>query len=402
MDISIATAIEAVMKALVSAQYAPGTLLEYEKAFKRLIIFSEQEGKSQYTLELGARFASDTTGKRTGRECEYFRKKYGRCIRLIDSYVNTGTVNLGMIKKQKKRLPEAGTYRDILEGFIEDLASRGLADSTMRSYGNLACGYLIYLENEGCPVMAEVAPATIGGYLLDLRQRWQASAMWSAVISFRPFLRYIGNEALIYALDQVRTVRHRSVVSVLSESEQASLWEVLTSGLISARDRAIVLLGFLTGIRACDIIGLTFDDICWEDDSMTICQKKTGNALVLPLIPIVGNALYQYMKDERPRCEHKNVFVRSVAPFSALADHASIYSIIGKVLAQAGVQLESRLGGARLLRSNAATNLLAAGVRTETISAVLGHADPVSTDAYLSIDEKGMRECVLELKVRCI
>jgi hypothetical protein len=191
MRVSISTATEAVMEALVKAQYAPGTLLEYEKAFRRLAVFGEQEGSSEYTLELGTRFASDITGKRTGRECEYFRKKHGRCIRLIDSYISTGKVDLGMIKKTERHLPGTGVYRDLLEGFIDNLFSCGLADSTINSYGNLACGYLIYLENEGCLAVAEATPATISGYLLDLRQRWQASTMWSAIISFRPFLHYV-------------------------------------------------------------------------------------------------------------------------------------------------------------------------------------------------------------------
>jgi hypothetical protein len=41
--------------------------------------------------------------------------------------------------------------------------------------------------------------------------------------------------------------------------------------------------------------------------------------------------------------------------------------------------------------------MLAAGVPHPTISAVLGHADPASVDAYLDTDAEAMRQCVLPL-----
>ena len=52
-------------------------------------------------------------------------------------------------------------------------------------------------------------------------------------------------------------------------------------------------------------------------------------------------------------------------------------------------------GGTRLLRHNAASRLLAAATPLPTISAVLGHANPESTNLYLSVDRERLLECVL-------
>jgi site-specific recombinase XerD len=54
-------------------------------------------------------------------------------------------------------------------------------------------------------------------------------------------------------------------------------------------------------------------------------------------------------------------------------------------------------GSTRLLRHNAATRLLRASVPLPTISAVLGHARPESTDLYLSVDHVRLLECVLDV-----
>ena len=51
--------------------------------------------------------------------------------------------------------------------------------------------------------------------------------------------------------------------------------------------------------------------------------------------------------------------------------------------------------GTRLLRHNAASRLLRAAVPLPTISAVLGHASPESTNLYMSVDQDRLLECVL-------
>ena len=53
--------------------------------------------------------------------------------------------------------------------------------------------------------------------------------------------------------------------------------------------------------------------------------------------------------------------------------------------------------GSRLLRHNAASRLLRAAVPLPTISAVLGHASPESTNLYMSVDRDRLLECVLDL-----
>ena len=165
--------------------------------------------------------------------------------------------------------------------------------------------------------------------------------------------------------------------------------------MIGARDAAITLLTLTTGLRACDIIILRLTDIDWRARTASIVQQKTHNPLTVPLSDLLIGRLADYVLDQRPDSPDDNVFLRSVAPHCRLADHASVHRVIVTVFAKAGVT--DVKGGTRLLRHNAATRLLRASVPLPTISAVLGHASPESTDLYLSVNEDRLLDCVLDV-----
>lgn len=122
-------------------------------------------------------------------------------------------------------------------------------------------------------------------------------------------------------------------------------------------------------------------------------QQKTGNPLTLPLPPLIAGRLAEYLLKERPDTGDEHVFVRSVAPHTEFPAHCSIYDVIRRVFKAAGTD-RARVG-TRLLRHNAATRLLRAGTPLPTISAILGHSNPDSTNVYLGMDTEQVRACVL-------
>jgi integrase len=148
-------------------------------------------------------------------------------------------------------------------------------------------------------------------------------------------------------------------------------------------------------MRSCDIINLHIADIEWRSKCITIIQHKTGNPLTIPLLPVVGNAISEYLLEERPDCEYNHVFVRTVAPFCPLVDHSSVYEIIRKVFVVAGAS--ETACGTRKLRHNAASKMLKAGCTLPVIAASLGHAAPDTTNIYLTTDDEVLKECILPL-----
>jgi site-specific recombinase XerD len=115
------------------------------------------------------------------------------------------------------------------------------------------------------------------------------------------------------------------------------------------------------------------------------------------MLPVLGNAIADYIAYERPIRNGGALFLRQKSPHTRLSGHTACYAIIRRVLAIAGISLDGRICGVRLLRHSAASKMLRAEVPLETISAILGHSDSNSTEIYLSTDDIRMRECCLRI-----
>lgn len=153
-----------------------------------------------------------------------------------------------------------------------------------------------------------------------------------------------------------------------------------------------------TGLRGCDISGLTFDSFDWQHDLIKITQSKTGNQLILPLRAVVGNAIFDYLQKERPICPDPYIFLTVNAPYRRL--HTSnLDAICSKLMYKAGIRLQSKeRKSIHLFRHHVATALLQSGVQQPVISAALGHSSPESLDHYLSAEFKRLKECSLSIK----
>ena len=144
-----------------------------------------------------------------------------------------------------------------------------------------------------------------------------------------------------------------------------------------------------------NIVNLSLGDIDWRERTASIVQQKTRNPLTVPLTDLLIGRLTEYVLEHRPTSGDDHVFLRVKAPHIGLADHATIHRVISGVFGKAGATDVN--AGTWLLRHNAASRLLRAAVPLPTISAVLGHASPDSTDVYLSVDTDRLLECVLDV-----
>ncbi|WP_426987588.1 tyrosine-type recombinase/integrase [Pseudarthrobacter sp. Y6] len=262
-------------------------------------------------------------------------------------------------------------------------------------FGALACEYLAYLDDMGVSSWDAADGSNVLGFLGSLRSRWAASSMWSAVASFRPFLKFTARTDLLDALALARARRHHDIIPLLDDGGERKVVDACGHGVVSARDAAVTLLSLSTGLRACDIRSLRLADVDWRGGTIGIVQQKTGNPLMLPLAPLILAKLADYVLRERPVSDAQETFLRLKAPHIASADHAAIYVIVGKVFRASGVK-DVKVG-TRALRYNAASKLLRAGTALPTISAVLGHAHPDSTNVYLNADTERLRSCILPL-----
>jgi integrase len=399
MDTTVAGIGSVVVAELRAAGYMESTIGQYRKSIKALACFADRHGGGVYTPVLGAAFESMTISPRTCRFSAQRRSDYRRLVAVFDGYVRTGRVELSCRKRGGGGArPASREFIELAVAWHDDMADRGLAPATRDAYGRVARAYLVFLEARGVRCLGDADGACVLGFLDSLTGTWSASSLFWVVSNFRPFLKFTGRSDLVDAVGLAGVKRRHPILPMLTDDVERLVVQACATPLITARDAAITLLAVTTGLRACDIINLRLADIDWRARTAGLVQQKTRNPLTVPLTNLLIGRLADYVLDDRPDSPDDHVFLRSVAPHTRLSGHATVHRVITTVFRRAGIT--DVQGGTRLLRHNAATRLLRASVPLPTISALLGHARPESTDLYLGVDRDRLLECVLDVPGR--
>jgi len=203
------------------------------------------------------------------------------------------------------------------------------------------------------------------------------------ILSFLPALRETRKNIQYLSSEAIQKIK-----STLVDCENS-----LTLG-----DKAIGMLALYTGLRGCDIAGMTLDSIDWERELIYITQQKTEFPLELPLTAVVGNAIYDYLTLERPHTESRYLFVSQNKPYDHLKS-GSIGNVAVRIMKAAGIrQSKGDRKGFHIFRHHLATALLGNGVPQPVISRALGHTSPDSIEAYLSADFPHLKECSISIE----
>ena len=134
--------------------------------------------------------------------------------------------------------------------------------------------------------------------------------------SFLVFLHVDGvlEESLARAVSRVAGWRLAGLPRPLDPGvAQCLLASCDRAAVIGRRDRAMLLLLWRLALRRGEVAAMTLDDLDWRAGQLRVCGKSR-RVEVLPLPWDVGEALAEYVRDDRPRVETRAVFVAVRAP----------------------------------------------------------------------------------------
>ncbi|MEO2033666.1 MAG: site-specific integrase, partial [Planctomycetaceae bacterium] len=158
---------------------------------------------------------------------------------------------------------------------------------------------------------------------------------------------------------------------------------------VQIRDRAILMLLAIYGLRAGEVRCLRLENFSWDHERLTVYRGKTQSTHVYPLTRQVGDAVLRYLQSVRPRSVHREVFLTVRPPFRPLA-HTSVGAIVGRRLHALGLQLPHY--GSHSLRHACAMRLLQQGLSLKEIGDHLGHRHPDTTRIYAKVDLAALRQ----------
>lgn len=390
--------IEKVIQQLEDAGFDTGTIRNYKLFYKRLIKLAASLNKTHFDDELADLFIKDNAYVKDGGYNHTRFLYHSRCIRFIESLLSSGEVDWSIYHSLPARELSSDDFVSHLHIYDDSLKNDGLKTNTINGYHRFVLYFLSYLEDKGYHQFSEIKKGDVSLFIvLVCQEHYAPTSLGAHLPGLKRFLELFPETKPFTIEIPERVRRKQDITPSYTGDELERIEDFLLENKLSARDRAIALIAFKTGLRAVDICGLQLDSIDWKHDTISINQEKTGKPLVLPLFPSLGNALMEYLLDERPQSESTYVFLSKVAPFHPLVDHSSIYNVLRKVLVEADVAPQGRISGTRMSRHSYASQLLRRGIPLTVISEALGHSNPNSTMRYISTDDKVLSTLTLPL-----
>ncbi len=377
--------------------YSKSYIDRFKREIKKILTAADSKKWSNYTdvyLEY----------TKTSHSPDYLRNKR-TIIGAIEQFDIYGRYPNG---RRRHELFKRGSYpllllefKSVIDLYCKVEKKRGKKSSTIYTESHNASTFFLSLQQKGIKNLDKITEEAVlsifispdGTLLRSCSYKKNIAAVLKAcipsypeicpkILAFLPALRETRKNIQYLLPEEIQKVK-----DTLTDSEKQ----------LTLRDKAIGILALYTGLRGCDIAGLTLDNIEWDQDIIYIRQKKTEIPFELPLTAVVGNAIYDYLILERPPTESKYIFISQLKPYNRLKSK-SIGNVANRIMKAAGIrQSKGDQKGFHIFRHHLATALLGNGVPQPVIRRILGHTSPDSLEPYLSADFQHLKECSLNI-----
>ena len=202
---------------------------------------SAYKDKTQGTWYVSFRYI-DWTGKKTQKLKRGFKTKK-EALNYEKEFIRKTAADMKM---------EMGSF---IEVYFED-KRKELKENSIRNKQHMMNKYIV--PYFGTRKMNEITPADVIQWQNTIQEKGY-SKTYEQLLSFLPVLR-----------------ESRKNIQYLTQDEVRLLREAAEKSEVSARNRAVLFLLLFTGLRGCDIAGLTFHSIDWKNERILVTQQKTS------------------------------------------------------------------------------------------------------------------------------
>lgn len=381
--------------------YAESCRKRYRNTWDNLMMFMRENGHKLYTPEIGYSFLTTYHDGKGYDELSDRQKERYRHVDVLSNLILEGKIRRCV--RHNKVYLFSGEVGKVFSEFISECRITRSA-GTIRRYEERIYVLYQFLVDNGFGLSDFSVPRAMQ-FIRMLDNEMPEYHRDNTVMTIRVFLRYLCGRGLLcdnsierwMKLFALKKVTHKKIPSVYTAEEVEKVLNAIDrSHPQGKRDYAMTLLAARYGLRVCDIIGLRFCNLVWEEDMMVLVQQKTGKKVSLPLSEEVGAAIITYIREARPSIDLPYVFITCTAPYRPLGSNI-LASNISDWMRSAGIDSTGRKRGPHALRHSLATNLLNLNNPMPVISEILGHSSTQSTTTYTRVSLDMLRKCALDV-----
>lgn len=401
-DLPIPELIEKLDAHMVKLGYTASTLRHHRKAWSALKNLALAEGATHFSKELGFKLLREhyKIDPYESNLSEY-KSVVRRSVMLLLEFQISGMI----AKRQPKGDYEfpAG-FKFAGDRFMESLAELNLAPGTIYNYRMCIFRATSFFVNHEVSGFDSLNNELINLYMKTFTG-YSKPYIAVNVHTLSKFLTFANNNGYTdktFHFPTVTVYKDRRVPEYYTPDEVSKILSSIDRGnALGKRNYAMVLLGARYGLRISDIISLKLSELDFENNRINITQQKTGKPLTLDILPDVGWALIDYLKNGRPDVECGSVFLRHTHPYKAFTRGETMQYMLRQYALSIGVWkagTEKRCSF-HMLRYSLASDLIQQGVSLTTISGILGHSELNVTTLYTQLDVPQLKACALEVPV---
>jgi site-specific recombinase XerD len=272
---------------------------------------------------------------------------------------------------------------------------RGFSSSTVVEWRSKIRDFLQWYERTDRP-LRQLEPGDVDAYFVtEGARRWSRVSTSSIAGALRVFLRYLANcgECDPRVAEAIRGPRLYAQESLPSGPAWSDVQRILAhAGGDSAadlRDRGILMLLAIYGMRSGEVRSLRLDQIDWPGRVLRVFRLKRRQPQVYPLLQSVAEAVARYIDTARPKAAHPEIFLGLQAPHRPLSSGAMSALVRHRFMA---LGIKALHCGPHALRHACAARLVAKGLTLKEIGDHLGHRTTRATATYAKIDLLALRE----------
>jgi integrase/recombinase XerD len=304
---------------------------------------------------------------------------------------------LEFLDRLQRPTPQLSPYADLIDAFVEYMhRDRGLSPETI----DLRCRTVQdFLHRLGTPprLLHEITIMQVDAALVQkvVCGGYARVTVQTCASSLRAFFRYAEmrgwcRKGLATAIKGPHVFPQEPLPAGPSwDQVQCLLANTRGDQPADIRDRALLMLLAIYGLRAGEVVRLHLGDFDWVQEALIVRRSKARKPQTFPLCRLVGDAVLCYLRQVRPRSAHREVFLTLQVPFRPLGRSALTQMVINRLRAM-GVSLPHY--GPHALRHACATHLLERGLSLKEIGDHLGHQSPETTRIYAKVDLAGLRQ----------
>jgi len=287
-------------------------------------------------------------------------------------------------------------YQSQLDEYVRWMRDeRGFSRSTIEGWAGVIDRFLRWCDQVN-QKLGNLQAGDIDAYFVaKATGRWSRVSVANTAYALRVFLRYAGQrgmcaDSLAGSICHLRLYRQESLPYAPDWSDvQRMLDDAKTDKPQDIRDRAILLLLAVYGMRSGEVAALRLDQIDWAGRTLRLFRLKRRQPQVYPLISSVAEALALYIDTVRTPSSCPEIFLCMQAPRRPLKA-GSIYDVANRRFVALGMVAAHR--GGHALRHACACRLLAEGLSIKEIGDHLGHSSAAATSIYAKVNLAALRE----------